>query len=116
MSFDYAKSQATASRLISSFGASVTFTRPKASTYTPGTGYTSYGLEYAASLAVVDYTTGERLDSSLDVGDMKGLFYGSTAPQAGDKVSWGGRTWRVENVKPLSPGGTVVYYELQLRA
>lgn len=112
MSFDYASARKTAERLLKRFGRVVDFTQASGG-YVPGTGPTP-GATYQGMLATVAYSLEESAGENITFGDMRGYYFGATAPQNGDKVTLDGKEWRVANVLPLNPAGTTVYHELQL--
>ena len=67
---------------------------------------------------MLDYSQREREGTLVEINDKRA--YISTdgltiVPQAGDVVVLSGSTYSVVSVSPLNPGGTVVYYEAQLR-
>lgn len=116
MTFDYSRSKATASRLISRFGQSATLTQETLTgpDYNP----TITETDYTVKVAVMEYSNLEVDGSSIQQTDR--MAYLSTdglsvTPQTDDKLTIGGQEHQIINVKPLSPGGTVVFYELQVR-
>lgn len=113
----YAQMAAVASRLLTDKGQSVTFTRETVGNYDPGTGeetttsstFTGYGAAFDYNQSEID---GEVIKSS----DIRFVMEATaTAPEIGDTVPVSGDTYRVQAVKPTSPAGTVVIYEVQLR-
>lgn len=115
-SFDYAHIRATAARLIAKFGqaGAIRRTTTSGSSYDPETVTT----DHACQLAVMQYTD-DKIDGTLIMRGDK-LVYLSTAglsiePSTADKVVIGGEEHAIVNVKPLSPAGLVVFYEIQAR-
>ena len=114
--FDYAKTRATATRLIERFGQAVTFHRVSAETgdaWNP----TQQTTSYPARAAVLGYEDSEIDGTMVQAGDRK--LYVSVfgiEPTTSDKVVIGTESLRVVNVKPLNPAGTVVFFEVQCRA
>jgi len=114
--FDYARTRATAERLIAKFGQTGAILR----TTTGGPAYDpeTVTTDHACQLAVMEYTD-DKIDGTLIMrGDT--LLYLSTAglsiePSTADKVVIGGEEHAIVNVKPLSPAGLVVFWEVQAR-
>lgn len=112
----YPKLQQTASRLIAKFGQAGAIRRTTASgpAYDPETVIT----DHACQLAVLQYTD-DKIDGTLIMRGDK-LVYLSTAglsiePSTADTVVIGGEKHAIVNVKPLSPAGLVVFWEIQAR-
>jgi len=112
----YTDLQATASSLLASYGQAVTFTRSSKATFVPGTGVTKTDTTYTASLIVDNYSAVEIDGSAVQAGDMKVISYSSTAPAIDDTATVNGTKYRIMQVNPISPAGTVVAYELQFRS
>jgi hypothetical protein len=114
MSFAYARAAITASRLITRFGQAATLRQ----TANSGTAYnpTRANTDAAVTVAMVEY--GDRhIDGTLiKQGDRIAYLAVGTVPDVDHKLIVGGTTYSVVNVKQLNPAGTVVYYELQVRA
>lgn len=116
--FNYARSAATASRLIARFGQSASIVRSTAGNgpaYDPGE---PTETTYACTLVVLDYTNSERDGTLILAGDKK--VYLSTSglsiePSLADKISVNGEAHNIISIKPLNPAGTVVMYEIQIR-
>ena len=114
----YSDLAATALRLLTDKGQQVTFSRETATAFNPVVGssgapvistFTAYGAAFDYNKSEIDGTLVKR-------GDIRFLMNASaTAPALGDTVIIDSITYRVMNVKPTSPGGTVVIYEVQLR-
>lgn len=114
--FDYTRARATAQSLIRKFGQSATITRKTSSgnAWDPTnstTGYTCQAvvLNYADNL--VDGTRIKASDRMVYV-STEGL---SINPTTADTLTVGSITYTIVGVKPLSPGGTVVFWEVQAR-
>jgi hypothetical protein len=116
MAFNYANAQATAERLIAQFGQTATLTKYASSgtVYAPTRSSTGYGV----IVVIMDYRNSEIDGTLVRQGDKK--IYLSTdgltvTPAASDEITLESVVHSVIDVKPLSPGGTVVYYEIQAR-
>lgn len=114
--FDYAKSRATAERLIARFGTTGAIRRSVKTgpDYDPEITDT----DYPCTLVTLEYDDA-KLDGTL-IRKTDKLIYVSTAGLSitlaeSDKVVAGGEVYAIENLKPLSPAGIVVYYEVQGR-
>lgn len=114
--FDYAKSRATAERLIAKFGTTGAIRR----TVKTGPDYDPEITEtdYACTLVTLEYDDG-KVDGTL-IRKTDKLIYVSTAGLGiiladSDKLIAAGEVYAIENLKPLSPAGIVVYYEVQGR-
>lgn len=112
----YPKLQQTAARLIAKFGQAGAIRRTTTSgpAYDPETVTT----DHPCQLAVMQYTD-DKIDGTLIMRGDK-LVYLSTAglsvePSTADKVLIGGEEHAIVNVKPLSPAGLVVFWEVQAR-
>ncbi|MFA7308192.1 MAG: hypothetical protein WC026_16140 [Hyphomicrobium sp.] len=115
--FNYARPRATAERLINRYGQTATLRRAS----TGGTPFDPIitTQDYACTLAVMNYS-----DAAIDgtrILSTDKLVYLSTAgltvtPNETDLLIIGGEAHTIVSVKPLSPAGTVVMFELQARA
>lgn len=127
--FNYAKSQATALRLIQKFGRQITIKRsvpgstaPPYSPYNPGPETTA---TYTATAACLPASKGtiEAFDNRLEGGTLidENLRYVLMAPQieitpkSGDVLEFDGSSWTVLGNTPLSPAGTIVLHQMGVR-
>ena len=115
-SFDYTRTRATAERLIARFGQTGTLRRTVSDSdpFNP----TQTTTDYSCTFAVLDYAQKD-VDGTL-IKQTDQMVYLSTSglsvtPTTTDRLVAGGAVLTVVNVKPLSPAGTVVFYELQVR-
>lgn len=116
VAFDYTRTRATAERLIARFGQTGTLRRTVSDDdpFNP----TQTTTDYPCTFAVLDYEKRD-VDGTL-IKQTDQMAYVSTAglsiaPETTDRLVIGGTPFTVVNVKPLSPAGTVVYFELQVR-
>lgn len=120
MQFDYSRPRATADRLIAKFG-QVGAIRRTVTTggdpWNPGSG-TTETTNYPATLVMLDYEAREVDGSLIRATDKKVLVSAdvSVEPAESDQLVVGGTALEIVSVKPLSPAGTVVLYEVQARA
>lgn len=118
MTFDYARTVATADRMIERFGIAGTLRRPTSSgtayNPTPGT-----PLDYACRFVVSDYSAMEIDGTRVLATDKKVMLAkGSLTvePALSDLLADGpSSSYRIVAIKPLQPGATVVMWELQVR-
>ncbi|KQQ46519.1 hypothetical protein ASF69_04645 [Rhizobium sp. Leaf311] len=114
--FDYTEMQAVVEELIAEFGQQGTIRRSVQSgpSYDP----VITDVDYPCQLVVLDYEDG-KVDGTL-IRKTDKMIYISTAGLAitlaeSDKVIADGKEYAVEKLKPLSPAGLVVFYEIQGR-
>ena len=115
--FDYAKSAATADRLIKRFGQAATLIRQ---VHIGGPDYDPTFAKQSrdCTVAVLEYENREIDGSRIQTGDKKVLVSAvglSPEPSTADRIDIGGEEHAVVSVKPLSPAGTAVFYEVQAR-
>jgi hypothetical protein len=115
--FDYAEAKADADEMIAEFGQTGKLRRPTTTgpAYDPTEGSPS---DKACTFVVLGYTNREIDGSRVLASDKKVLLAkGSLAiePTTSDKLLIGGVVHSIVDVSPLSPGGTVVFYEMQVR-
>lgn len=112
--FDYARSKATAERLIKRFGKSGAIRRMETSgePWNPDL----VPADYDCTLVVTDYTLRERESSMIGAKDRRVLISteGLTiTPTNSDKLRLGGVDYEIVDIWPLEPGDTVVLWEAQ---
>jgi hypothetical protein len=116
--FDYARPKATADRLIARYGQSATLRRPTSSgtAYNPTEGEPD---DHPVTVVVTDYSNREIDGTRVLATDKKVLLAVddlAITPTPADKLLIGGVSHSIVSpVRPLAPGGTVLYYELQVR-
>ena len=115
-SFDYGRSRAVAERLIAKFGTTGAIRREVKTgpDYDPEITDT----DYPCTLVTLEYDDA-KVDGTL-IRKTDKLIYVSTAGLSitlaeSDKVVAAGDVYAIEKLKPLSPAGIVVYYEVQGR-
>lgn len=114
--FDYDKARATAERLIAKFGQKGSLRRTSNSgpDYDP----VQVGEDFSCSFVDLDQSQAHVADTLIQRGDR--MVYLSTeglsiTPTLAHKLLIGGAEHAIVDIQPLSPGGTVVFWQLQVR-
>jgi len=114
--FDYDKVRATAARLITKFGQKGSLRRITGAgpDYDP----VQTSEDFACSFVDLDRSQAHVANTLIQRGDR--MLYLSTeglsiTPTSADKVLIGGTEHAIVDIQPLSPGGTVVFWQLQVR-
>ena len=116
--FDYNAIVLTARRLIANFGEDAIVSRTASATFDPATGsYTGGTSEQFTSKAVrFDYRQSEVDGELIQKDDVRLVMeVNGGTPLIEDNCLFATKTYKVMNVTTLSPSGTDLYYELQLR-
>ena len=119
MTFDYAKTAATAQRLLTKFGASTTLTRHGEPVYDPETGTTTPSDTVSGVTAAVFPVEARFVDGSMVLAtDLQAYLsaVGVAEPVPGDVLAWGSKSLTVIRAKNLGPAGVFVLYEVIVRA
>lgn len=117
MAFNYTPLATTATKLITDFGQSVTFTRFSSVNYNPAAGVASSSqTTYEAQVVLFDQLKVEDGETNLQVKEFPASMSSSTAPKIGDTATINSEKLRVVEINPIQPAATVVYYELRLRS
>lgn len=114
--FNYTRLQDTAKRLIARFGQTGALRRMESDNDPFNPSQTP--VDHVCTFAVLDYAKKD-VDGTL-IRQTDQMVYLSVAglsitPETTDQLIVGGAVMTVVNVKPLSPAGTVLFYELQVR-
>lgn len=131
MAFDYSEIADVADEILEEFGQAVTLTHTNEGTYVPGTGWVPADpaeIVQAGTGATFDYGTAQAgiysvPGSLVQVGDKQLLLSSLTtaggtlmAPVNGDTITdIAGKVWTITQVKTVSPAGTAVLYDCNLR-
>ncbi|MGY5775598.1 hypothetical protein [Rhizobium sp. LEGMi135b] len=114
--FDYERTRATAARLIAKFGQKGTLRRitNTGPDYDPA----QTGEDFDCSLVDLDQSQAHVADTLIQRGDR--MVYLSTealsiTPTLADRLLIGGTEHSIVDIQPLSPGGAVVFWQLQVR-
>jgi hypothetical protein len=116
--FDYAKSGSTALRLIERFGRSGSLRRT-----VPGTGPAHNPgdpvvTSYPCTFAVMEFKLSDRDGTHVKAGDKMAYIAAANLavePATTDKLVAGSEIYTIAEVRPLSPAGVAVYYEVTCR-
>ena len=116
MSF-YVNLAVTAERLLTKFGATLTFTRPTTVAFDPvlgaatgdATTFTGIGCKFGYRASEIDGVQVQRGDVRLICNAM------ATAPLIDDSVSLDSVSYRVMDVEVVKPAATGIIYKLQVR-
>jgi len=112
--FNYARSQATAERLILRFGQAATLKKIVNS----GTEYAPMQTPTDTQITVVDLNHRERDASGALVAQTRRTLLVSTSasvtPEKADTVLIGGTWHEISEVRSLAPGGTLILWEVDL--
>lgn len=118
MTFDFAKSAATALKLITKFGASATLIKRVEGNYDPATGSNIVTeTSYTVKAVLLNYRANETntAGSLVQAKDRKVIMQATTVtPDVSDTFTFNGVTYRVVEVKTLSPAGIAVLHELRV--
>jgi hypothetical protein len=119
----YAKMQATANRLLKGKGQSITLSRQTAGAYNPATGtaavttttQTAYGAMFEYGDKNIDGTLIKEGDKQLLLSAINSAGTALVAPALNDTVTINTVVYTVVRIKPLSPAGTTVLFDCNIR-
>lgn len=117
MSF-YDDMAATANELLAEFGMPVTLVQVTTGAYDPATGSTSNTENNVSSIGVkLDYEQSEIDGTHIRQGDQRVYMAPSLSvtPKTGDKLTIESEVFQVILSRPLSPAGTSVLHDVQVR-
>lgn len=116
MTFNYPATAATATRLLTRFGAAATIKRATGAAYNTSAGTSAVTYASTATTAAVFAYAQKYIDGTLiKQGDQLAYCAPGFAPIQGDRFTWNGADLEVISVKPISPAGVPVLYEAQIR-
>lgn len=118
MTFNYNNSAATALKLITKFGASATLIKRAEGSYNPATASSTVTeSNYTVQAVLLNYKANETntADSLISAKDRKVIMQATTViPDVSDSITFNSVTYRIIEVKTLSPAGTAVLHELRV--
>lgn len=118
MTFDYAKMQATATRLITDFGGKNTgaVLIGRGSVWNPATAETEYTeVETPLNALSIDNTKAAEAGFTIEQGLNYMVLTSDVEPSNGDQLRIGSDTYQVEQVIPKKPSNTVLVYFVSVR-
>lgn len=116
---DYAAKAVSASKMIRAKGQAMQIEYGSVSGYGGGTPDVAGSATKRPWGVVIEYSNRDLNGTQILAGDKRVILEamsGMPAPQTKDNLIIGGVSHAIVNVKPLSPAGVVVIYELQVRA
>jgi len=119
MTVDYAAARADAAAGITEGGTTATLRKPGTTSGPAHNPTRTPGAEYECKVLVLDYRLSERDGVLVQANDRKVMIAAeglAVAPEPGDALTVGGVAYAVVSAMPFAPGGSVVYYEAQVRA
>jgi len=118
MAFDYAKSAATALKLLANFGRDVTLRNNTVGAYNVATGENAV-LETDATYkgALLDFGAGKTLigGNLIQVGDKRLLLEAAATPTLQDHIIVGTDDYAILSLGELNPAGTTILFDLHIR-
>ncbi len=119
----YSRLQSTANRLLKGKGQPVTITSQIVGVYDPATGSASVSTSIQTGWGAVFEYTNKNIDGTLILAGDKQLLLSAinsagallAAPQVNDTVTIGGQVSTIKQVKPLSPAGTALLFDCNIR-
>jgi hypothetical protein len=122
MSFNYARSQQTAERLIKRFGQTGAIRKTTAGSGDPWNPGAGTAADTPCTLAITNYSERDRDGTLIQQGDRKAIVAPkhngallSVVPENGDQLVVDGVPYQIVNIDRIAPAGTVVLYEIQIR-
>jgi len=114
---DYTKIAQLAKAALKANGTKVTFTRTVETAFNPQTGTeTTVPLIYGAEIVASTFTSAEINGTSILSSDLKMLMESlTTVPLLNDKLVFDSVTYRISNIRSVSPAGTPVLYIIGVR-
>ena len=115
---DYSQLAQTAKSLITKFGKDWTHRSIVKGSYTPSTNTVAADTTTDVTVKAVkqDYNHSQVDGTIIKQGDVKLICEAlTTEPTTHDYMVDGLEVWNIIKIKEINPGGTVVFYEMQLR-
>lgn len=114
--FNYPKTAATATRLLTRFGAAAIIRRESGTAYDPATGTMQPSYANLPTTAAVFAMPQQYINGTLILqGDQQAFCVPGVEPKQGDAFAWQGLDYTIISVKPVSPAGVPVLFEIQIR-
>lgn len=114
----YQNLAATATRLLTKYGQTVTVTRDVVGTVDPITGQGTPGtpVTFTGKGAIFDYDIRLVDGVMIQATDKRLMLEAANAPEIGDVITTADGDYTAVSVNPTSPAGTVVKYDIQIRS
>jgi len=117
---DYSALATRTARLLTDYGQTATLTRVTPGSYSTSDGSLAAGTTatYTGSATVFDYDQRQIDGSLVRAGDRRVLLQatgGIPLPRTGDTITIASGTYQVVQARDISPAGTSVVYDLQVR-
>lgn len=124
MAYDYQDDAETAAELLEEFGQSVTLTSKTSGAYSVSTGTAAVTTStQTVSVVALDYGSKDIDGTLIKAGDKRLLMAPQTtagdnltAPAVDDTVTVGSTVYTIKGIKTLSPAGTVVLFDCNIRS
>ncbi len=124
MTYDYTEDAETAAELLEEFGQPITLTSKTSGAYSVSTGTAAVTTStQPVSAVVLDYGSHDIDGTLIKAGDKRLLMapqttagYDLTAPAVDDTVTVGSTVYTIKGIKTLSPAGTVVLFDCNIRS
>lgn len=117
MSYDYTKPAATALKLLTKFGKTVTLARTTGNSIDPITGIAIDGTDASVTTTglIKNYADGVIDGARILSGDKELVLSNEQVPTLTDQVTIDSQTWSIVAIKTISPADAVVCYFCQVR-
>lgn len=113
---DFARAQATATRLIKKNGRTAKVRRPGGVTRISGVEIINQPSTFDAVGVQLDFDPKEIDGTRVKAGDVQFLCTAQSALEIGDYINLDGKDYRVVNPKPFKPNGLVILYQAHCTA
>ena len=116
MPIDYARMEATATRLLTQNGTTHILTRGEHIIRDPNGGeVVTMPSSYSVTGIITEFTLRERESALIQAGDRKLIATSAIEIMTDDRVTVDGKSWRVVSVTAMKPAATLLCYSAQLR-
>lgn len=115
---DYVRLSQSAERLLRRAGRACTLTKRAKGTYDASSSRAAQGApeHFPITCVTLEFNAREVDGTMILAGDLRAYTISKEAvPAVGDMVTIDGKQWRIEDPRPLNPGGVTLLYDLQLR-
>lgn len=119
--FDYAATALKADKLLAKFGRAATLRHVQIGAYNPATSRAAQSTsDSTVNAAIFPYAAGisQRSNGLIQETDQQcflSTVNSGAQPEPGDKLIWGSDTYQIIDAHPISPAGTPVLFDVQVR-